>query len=409
MSTRFSTIIPVILVLLFVCNGVGASVDPNTGKVRVLFMGDSEMQAGKITPILVLDPMLDLDTVPVEGLTQTFRGIEDAARGLRTYFPRVERQVHEGYDVLIIADAREPFFSHKLQNWFKNSVVEHGLGFLMGGGPQSFGGYGPWGHPSWEGSPVADVLPVTMLGEWPFADNSFRLVPSSGKEDHPLVRNIPWKQMVLKDYNRVLAKQGAIVVGESDNFPPGSPILTYWETGEGIGEAFVFDWGGTGPREFHRWSYGPIVLSNLIYWPAGVKIPEDTGLYLRVRNKMTNYLSLRSYTLSVIDFAERFGANLKRAEEAMARSDEDRREVISLYVEGSYDESLGRLDSALENLEAASSLAMKAKDEALFWVYVIEWFTVSGTGMMCGVVLWTLMVRRAAYREVATTRFDGAR
>ena len=83
-------------------------------------------------------------------------------------------------------------------------------------------------------------------------------------------------------------------------------------------------------------------------------------------------------------------------------------ELISLYVEGSYDESLERLDSALENLERASQLAMKAKDEALFWVYVIEWFTVSGTGMMCGAILWTLMVRRAAYREVGTTRFDGA-
>jgi hypothetical protein len=278
----------------------------------------------------------------------------------------------------------------------------------MGGGPQSFGGYGPWGHPSWDGSPVADVLPVSLPGDWSYHDKSFHLVPAKGREDHPLVRGIPWEQMVLKDYNRVLAKQGAVVVGESDNFPPKSPILTYMEIGQGIGEAFVFDWGGTGPREFHRWTYGPIVLSNIIYWPAGVQIPEDMGLYLRVRNKLTKYLSLRSYTLSVIDFAERFGANMKRAEGALAESNDDRREVISLYVGGSYEESLERLDSALENLEEASQLAMKAKDEALFWVYVIEWFTVSGTGMMCGVILWTLMVRRAAYREVGTTRFDGA-
>jgi len=398
-----------LVLALSCCSGALARVDPLTGQVRVLFMGDSEMQAGKITPFLVLDPMLHLDTVPVEGLTQTFRGIEDAARGLRTYFPRVERQVHENFDVLIIADAREPFFPHKLQNWFKNSVIDHGLGFLMGGGPQSFGGYEPWGHPSWEGSPVADILPVSLLGEWPYADKNYRLVPAEGKEDHPLVRGIPWKQVLLKDYNRVDAKQGAIVVGVSDNFPPGSPILSYIEIGEGIGEAFVFDWGGNNPRDFHRWSYGPIVLSNLIYYPAGVQIPEDMGLYMRVRNKITQYLSLRSYTLSVIDFAERFGANMNRAEKALKSSEEDRRDVISLYVEGSYDESLGRLDSALDNLEDASQLAMKAKDEALFWVYVIEWFTVSGTGMVCGAVIWTLMVRRAAFREVGTTRFDTSR
>jgi hypothetical protein len=37
---------------------------------------------------------------------------------------------------------------------------------------------------------------------------------------------------------------------------------------------------------------------------------------------------------------------------------------------------------------------------------VIEWFTVSGTAMISGAVIWTLMVRRTAYREVGVTRFN---
>lgn len=378
--------------------------DPKTGFIRVLFMGDSEMQAGKVTPIMAQDPMLSLSRIPVEGLTWTFGGIEQAARGLRMYFPRVARQVFEEYDVLIIADAREPFFPPKIQNWFKEGVIDHGLGFLMAGGPQSFAGYEPWGHPSWEGSPIADILPVVLIKDWQYSDRVFHLVPAEGQEDHPLVRNIPWKQVPLRDYNRVQQKQGAVVVGRSDNYPRGSPILTYMEMGKGMSEAFVFDWGGGSVREFHRWSYGPIALSNLLYWVARVEIPEDMSLYHSLRNQITKYSSLRDYALSVIEFAEKFGANMNRAEIALADSDVERMEVITLYVNGDYQASLDSLDSALENLERVSELALKAKDEALFWVYVIEWFTVSGTGMLCGAVLWTIMIRRSAYREVMTTR-----
>ncbi len=210
------------------------AVDPQTGLIRVLFMGDSEMQSGKVAPIMVQDPMLRLDRVPVEALTWSLGGIDEAARGLRVYFPRVASQVHGGYDVLIIADAREPFFPAKIQNWFKDAVIDHGLGFLMAGGPQSFGGYGPWGHPSWGSSPVADVLPVICLQEWTYSGQIYRLVVPDRYKDHPLVRNIPWEQVPLHDYNRVREKEGSIVLGVSDRYPPQSPILTYWEVGRGM-------------------------------------------------------------------------------------------------------------------------------------------------------------------------------
>jgi len=394
-----------LLCLLGICSGE-PKVDPQTGLVRVLFMGDSEMEPNKVAPIMVQDPMLDLERIPVEALTGS-GDIEVVARGLRMYFPRVARQVYEGYDVLIIADAKEPFFPRKVQNWFKDAVIEHGVGFLMAGGPQSFGGYGPWGHPSWDGSPVADVLPVICLAEWQYSNNAYHLVPVEQYKEHPLVRNLPWKQVALRDYNRVQEKPGAVVVGRSDSYPPGSPILTYMELGKGIGEAFVFDWGGGSVREFDVWAYGPIALSNMLYWIARVSIPEDMGVYLRVRNLFAKYLSLRSYALSVMDFAEKFGANMDKAGGALLDSDTDRKQVVALYVTGGYEESLTKLESALENLNRVSELALKAKDQALLWVYVVEWFTVSGTAMLAGVILWTLMIRRSAYREVGTTRFAG--
>jgi hypothetical protein len=50
--------------------------------------------------------------------------------------------------------------------------------------------------------------------------------------------------------------------------------------------------------------------------------------------------------------------------------------------------------------------AVNAKDRALLWVYIIEWLTVLGTSAIVGTILWSLMIRRRLYRQVATTRFE---
>jgi hypothetical protein len=150
-----------------------------------------------------------------------------------------------------------------------------------------------------------------------------------------------------------------------------------------------------------------VVTSNLVYQVARVAIPEDTTLIMRLRKQLIKYFSMRRYVISVIDFADKFGANLRRAEKALKDSDDDRKQVIGLYLEGEHQKSLASLESALAELDVVTDLALRAKDEALFWVYVIEWFTVSGTAMLAGAVLWTLMVRKTVYREVGITRFDG--
>jgi len=62
------------------------------------------------------------------------------------------------------------------------------------------------------------------------------------------------------------------------------------------------------------------------------------------------------------------------------------------------------LDGIKEEFEALSLELIDLKDKALLWIYIAEWSAVSGTAVACGVVLWTLMIRRRLYREVGTTR-----
>ena len=50
-------------------------------------------------------------------------------------------------------------------------------------------------------------------------------------------------------------------------------------------------------------------------------------------------------------------------------------------------------------------LAVKLKDRALLWIYIIEWLAILATAMICGSVLWALMIRRRLYREVQATTF----
>ena len=66
-------------------------VDPQTGLIRVLFLGDALMEAGHLTPFIHQDPMMALTRIPYSYLF-----VEHDARLLRLYLPRHEGQFYEG-------------------------------------------------------------------------------------------------------------------------------------------------------------------------------------------------------------------------------------------------------------------------------------------------------------------------
>jgi hypothetical protein len=93
-----------------------------------------------------------------------------------------------------------------------------------------------------------------------------------------------------------------------------------------------------------------------------------------------------------------------RAEKSLSEIAEMEKDAERLYLLQEYDDAFSRLDEVEVELIRLSDRALRLKDSALTWIYVIEWFAVTGTGMACGTVLWTVMVRRRFYREVAVTR-----
>jgi hypothetical protein len=99
-----------------------------------------------------------------------------------------------------------------------------------------------------------------------------------------------------------------------------------------------------------------------------------------------------------------FGANTRPLENELREIDKMRREAMDAYIQQDYESVLGIIDEARERLDDAVDMAMELKDRALLWIYITEASAVMATSLICGVVLWTLMVKRRLYREVSTTR-----
>ncbi len=110
-------------------------------------------------------------------------------------------------------------------------------------------------------------------------------------------------------------------------------------------------------------------------------------------------------TLSTLEFIEEFGGRAGVAERRFAALEDKVRDAREAYVMGNDPQTAADLlVEVLEQYPLLEVEMMKIKKDALMWVYVIEWCVVSATATLAGALVWTVMVRRALYREVGTTR-----
>jgi hypothetical protein len=123
-----------------------------------------------------------------------------------------------------------------------------------------------------------------------------------------------------------------------------------------------------------------------------------------VRTSLRQYSHERSLITSLTEFVDRFGANLVPIERRLVEISEMKKEANRLYTEQEYEAVLARMDEISTAISELGMEALRLKRSALFWVFLIEWLAVMGTFMVCGFILWSLMVRRRLYRDVEATR-----
>jgi hypothetical protein len=358
-----AVLLSMVILSLATTMGMDPRTDPETGKIRLLFLG-WVVYPTDVTWHYKLDPLLDLTGVPLARrmIELGYIMAEQAGRFARIYMPRTYTEFHRSFDVVFLEAMDVDLITPAWNRWFRDATVEEGLGLAMTGGWASFGGnpsqdYAGWG-PTW----VGGILPVDCLvGE---LSSSVSVVLDPTDKDEPLISSLPWARAVC--------------------------FMSSWLPSWGV--------------EFVRWEYCADFASYLVYYTAGLELPSSPELVHRIRERFSTYRELKDGLLHLADFIERYGVSSMDLVERASLEDPLFHEATALYIAQEYDASLDKISEAITATRALENLAFKLKNRALLWVYAIEWMSVTAASMLSGAILWTLMVRKKAYRSVPTTR-----
>ncbi|MBU7004101.1 MAG: hypothetical protein HXS50_00945 [Theionarchaea archaeon] len=372
--------------------------DPDTGRIRVLYIGDHG--SGSPSPIMDAEPLISLRVA----VAYFHISGADRKRLNRLYFPRTYAILAQ-YDSIIVSDAPVNAFDDKHHVWIKDAVIDNGTGFVMIGGNGGFGG-----RPElpWNPTPVADILPVEgVAGGW--GGGRVEII----RPDHEFILSLPlerrWDWMQNYDGNEVVLKQEADLLAEiviPHNWEH-RPFWATWDIGEGRSFANIGDWTYAAGVVFMRWPYYGDFAVNLMMYLSKNPIPSDLETLHRARNLYLTYRSTRAYLFSIIEFAEKFGANIDIAGEMVTEADEMHAASIDLYLDLDFENAIDQLQLAIDQMLDASERAMGLKDQAMLWIYIAEWSVVTASFFLAIFLVWALMVKRRLYRQVARTRFAG--
>jgi uncharacterized membrane protein len=220
---------------------------------RVLYVGDTQVET--------LIAAKGIDTFTHTYYKDSAKVLRDAlgprpgielthmpASNIRTDFPS-DAEGFAKYDVIILSDVgyqnfKLPFGNRELLvpmgpnrvTPFRQWVLDGG-GLIMAGGWLTFSGLN--GKGMWGGSPIEDVLPVTMKqGIDDLIDHPDGATLDVIKPDHPIVAGLEFDPAsIILGYNKVFPKDDSEVVMTSRN----DPFLVTGTAGKGRSIAYTTD------------------------------------------------------------------------------------------------------------------------------------------------------------------------
>jgi len=355
------------------------------------------------------------------GPTQVATQEGQVYRMIRLYMPRNLEDLTNRFDVIIMANANRLAVSPRNVEMLAGGVKESAMGLVMFGGWESFGGTGT-SYPPWGDTSIGRLLPTSDAAELYIHKpaGAHRLVID--RPDHEFMSSLPWDpgQPFMYNYhhNLVRAKPGAQVLAHVESYSYSDhPGFVTWElmggaptfsiTGEIIGPS-------SEPGQLHTmctrgnpWEYALDFGGNLMIYLDRRPVPQDIYLVHQVRIRMFDVSTRKSLLFGLLEFCDSFGANTERINARVDEASTLVADALPDYLELRFEEVLDVMDEVHAMYSEIEEDAIKLKERALLWVYVIEWMSISGTSMLAGFFLWSLMVRRRLWREVGTTRLSG--
>lgn len=287
-------------------------------------------------------------------------------------------------------------------------VEESGIGLLMSGGWESFGGHL---HPGWDETSIGRLLPTNeLIDSW--IDPGGKVVID--RPGHEFISSIPWDPGVFFmkrwDHNLVTVKQGAELLAHAEgSYFVDHPLIVTWSL-EGGARVFASTGDGDhlGTWIEPEWEYCRDFGSNLAIYLARREVPQDINLVHLVRSRIFEINTRRSLLLNLLEFCETFSANTQGILSRVGEVDDVIDATIPQFLDLRFQDVLETYELADMMLEKLEEDAVQLKNRVLTWVYVVEWLFVTAISMLSGIFLWTVMVRRKVYKEVVVTRL-GAR
>ena len=386
-------------------------VDPDAGHIRIISIGESFYPETRLPFMLRADPRIRYQPVPTNWYEGTFQAVgsgrRDAEKFLRLYIPRTYERFIGSYDVILLSDFEVDIIEPQQWAWMETSVRVDRMGigkYEMNYDPAHWTTFDLFRTlPVYSAFPADLVFAHELRGIAIYATT----MPGTGRP-HPML-DLPnmknWRVPIDIGSGKAgyeNPRPGSTVVARY--IPNDEPAVIIWEYGSGRALTSV---PGHDTIVWHLSDYWPYTVDfwiNQAWYLAGLEIPPVIEILHQIRESSILYSTQKAMALSVIDFAERYGASTTELYGMLSEVDDVKMEADRSYMEDDYAESLSKMEEAFLGLSRVAEASVRAKDAVLFWIYLIEWITVSATSAIVGVIIWVVMVRRRLYREVQITR-----
>ena len=404
----------VILLLIVLQANCWAHAAPVT---KILAVGEVDPVYCPLAGFGAAEPSLDVTLAIARDIHGTSYGDAGLKRLIRLYIPRTLEALIE-FDLVVLNQPVIRHFPAATLRDMRLAIVEYGRGAMCFMESQYADIYMPWLETELSECFPYDHYAALELGT--HDDKAYDLEVARGGDLPPLfTAYIPLGIEGIRPYGQARAtfpREGATVWAYCrTNFfewlgISRFPLLISWRYGTARGLVWTtadqFDspmWRSDDGRE----RYALDIFAGIAWLSSGWELPGDPVRVHSIRESFAQLRSRIGLVNNVLEFADSFGANVRSLGIDLGELGGMEREAACLYLEHDFDGAEAAMEEAFDLASRIEADAISVKERALIWVYAIEWMAVTSTMSLAGFALWNLMIRRARYRMVATTRFPG--
>jgi hypothetical protein len=324
-------------------------------------------------------------------------GDDDKRKLDRVYYPRTGELLEETYDIMIFTDARIQHFTSRQFHDLDHAFREAGMASVM-----VFLGSFLWDW-VWEPSILREVAPISRHEKARY--DGFR-VEFNRQRDPVFLPFLGYgiEEVVGNAVAEMQVKQGATVWGTIR--PQNQPWMASWKPGGGdpgmqwtLLQFYLEGWWDEDNNP-----YALDVATNMIFYSLGMDLISDIPARREARRLFSEFQLQKSAILSMMEWADSFGADTLTLSDRVRDLEGKMEDGVTDYAAQDYAATISFLESMRATVSEISEEAVRLKDDALFWVHLVEWLVITSAAIISGAAVWTLMIRRSMYRATATTR-----